>query len=350
MVLLYHSLEIYSTDSALFRLGHEAVVVFFVLSGLVISYVTETKETVLKDYAISRTARIFSVAIPAIIITFILDRIGYSINNNAYELERQAWDFPFIRMIISAVFFNEMWFYSIQLFSNIPYWSMNYEVWYYVIFAVAVFTKENTRRSLIALIVIFVGPKILLLMPIWWLGVYLNRSSMLRRTPELVGWLLFVVSFVGFWWYVKFDVSLSVKGSMETVIGVEYYKYMANSGRFLTDYLLAILVAANILGFRVIAHRVSYLFILFEKPIRYVASTTFTLYIIHQPLILFFNAMVYKEQQTEIGFAFVMIGTILSVFLIAAVTERKKHIWKREISRLLAYFERRIYRPLPSGG
>lgn len=53
--------------------GPEAVDVFFVLSGFVIAYVYDTREHSLTDYAVSRFARIYSVAIPALIVTFILD-------------------------------------------------------------------------------------------------------------------------------------------------------------------------------------------------------------------------------------------------------------------------------------
>ncbi len=34
---------------------------------------------------------------------------------------------------------NEVWFISITSFSNVPYWSICYEMWYYVGFALIVF-------------------------------------------------------------------------------------------------------------------------------------------------------------------------------------------------------------------
>src|SRR5579864_6899404 len=49
-------------------LGHSAVVVFFVLSGFVIAYITDTKEKTPADYAASRLARIYSVAVPALLL------------------------------------------------------------------------------------------------------------------------------------------------------------------------------------------------------------------------------------------------------------------------------------------
>ena len=48
-----------------FAYGHTAVLVFFVLSGFVIAWVTETRERSLEDYILSRAARLYSVIIPA---------------------------------------------------------------------------------------------------------------------------------------------------------------------------------------------------------------------------------------------------------------------------------------------
>ena len=51
------------------HLGDYAVAVFFALSGYVIAYVTSEKERDFTQYAINRAARVYSVAIPAIVLT-----------------------------------------------------------------------------------------------------------------------------------------------------------------------------------------------------------------------------------------------------------------------------------------
>src|SRR4051812_44741075 len=56
--------------------GRTSVLVFFVLSGFVIAWVSQDKEANLKEYAISRISRLYSVIIPAFILTAILDPIG----------------------------------------------------------------------------------------------------------------------------------------------------------------------------------------------------------------------------------------------------------------------------------
>ena len=56
-----------------FHAGHSAVVIFFVLSGYVITYVASERETTLRDYALSRCARIYAVAVPTLLLTIVLD-------------------------------------------------------------------------------------------------------------------------------------------------------------------------------------------------------------------------------------------------------------------------------------
>src|SRR3954468_17403598 len=46
-----------------------AVIVFFVLSGYVIAHVLATRENTLTEFATSRLARLYSVAIPALLLT-----------------------------------------------------------------------------------------------------------------------------------------------------------------------------------------------------------------------------------------------------------------------------------------
>ena len=67
--------------------GHTAVLVFFVLSGFVIASVTATRERSLEDYALSRLARLYSVMLPAFIITALLDYLGNAINPTLYGPE-----------------------------------------------------------------------------------------------------------------------------------------------------------------------------------------------------------------------------------------------------------------------
>lgn len=66
------------------NLGNEAVMMFFVLSGFVIAFVTDKKEHTAREYLLSRFARLYSVAIPAIVLAFVSDSIGQSLSPSTY--------------------------------------------------------------------------------------------------------------------------------------------------------------------------------------------------------------------------------------------------------------------------
>lgn len=78
LVYVYHSNQRWLIEPILplAQHGHSAVIVFFVLSGYVIAYVTDTKERDWATYAASRLSRVYSVALPTIVLTLLLDSIG----------------------------------------------------------------------------------------------------------------------------------------------------------------------------------------------------------------------------------------------------------------------------------
>jgi len=67
--------------------GRTSVIVFFVLSGFVIAWVTETRERSFEDYAFSRIARLYSVIVPAFLLTAVLDRLATAIDPQLYGPE-----------------------------------------------------------------------------------------------------------------------------------------------------------------------------------------------------------------------------------------------------------------------
>src|SRR5438270_9524015 len=66
--------------------GHDAVILFFVLSGYVIAWVAERREPDLRAYAVNRLSRLYSVVVPAILLTVIADAIGQRVGPAVYAL------------------------------------------------------------------------------------------------------------------------------------------------------------------------------------------------------------------------------------------------------------------------
>src|SRR6266446_3788396 len=94
--------------------GHTAVLVFFVLSGFVIAWVTETRERTLEEYSLSRLARLYSVILPAFIITAVLDHFAMAIDSRLYgpEILPLMGHGPLGALLgyaLSAVFLSDSW-------------------------------------------------------------------------------------------------------------------------------------------------------------------------------------------------------------------------------------------------
>ncbi|HEY9229621.1 MAG TPA: acyltransferase [Gemmatimonadaceae bacterium] len=326
VVVLYHSRDVLWIPWSIARYGNEAVIVFFVLSGYVISFVADEKEKTLKAFAISRATRIYSVAIPALVLTWFLDTVGFHLlNSAAYPPGKRAWSLPLVRAFAGLTFTGEIWDTSIQMFSNLPYWSLHYEVWYYAAFAVLTYIGGRKRTMLFVLLCAFVGPKLLLLMPVWWAGVLLYRWQRLRNISMNAGYLMVALSTMALFLYNPMG--------PQAAPTVAFYP-LGFSDRFLTDYLFALIVVAHFLGVRAICLRHGSLLLAAERPIRSLAATTFALYLLHQPLLLFFNAAYFAQPFTMTRYVLVMLSTILSAFALNNAIEANKKPLRWVIARL----------------
>ena len=126
--------------------GRTAVIVFFVLSGFVIAWVTETRERSFEDYAFSRIARLYSVIVPAFLLTAVLDRLATAIDPQLYGPEVSLGPVErFLGYALSLVFLGESWGLTMLPGFNVPFWSLNYEAWYYVLFGAALFLRGRRR-------------------------------------------------------------------------------------------------------------------------------------------------------------------------------------------------------------
>jgi peptidoglycan/LPS O-acetylase OafA/YrhL len=92
----------------MYDLGLDAVMVFFVLSGFVIAYTSE-RESTATIFVASRIARLWSVLLPALLITAVADAIGVWFNPNLYSSVlggHYADDHAFTRLLVNGLFLN----------------------------------------------------------------------------------------------------------------------------------------------------------------------------------------------------------------------------------------------------
>lgn len=336
LVVIYHSnIRNVITEKIPFsNHGHAAVVVFFVLSGYVISYIHATREKTPVEYWSSRLSRFYSLAVPAVLLTPLLDIAGEALAPQFY-IDKTTHGLALLRMFTSLTYLNEIWSLSIMSFSNVPYWSLCYEMWYYMLFAITAFTRGNARIGLFVVTAFFLGPKILILAPLWALGVVLHRYQPLLNLRRWQYWVLFLSSWPLYFAFQHFNMEEAGSELLLQLIGKKWHHEATFSKYFITDYPLALIIAANFVGFRGIADYFSAPLFACEKVIRWLAGYTFSLYILHEPLLQFFAAVFRGDPAGHLFYAEVLGATVLTIGVVGAFTEQKRHYLKVCIQRTL---------------
>ena len=262
--------------------GHEAVVVFFVLSGYVIGYAARNRDKTPERYAVSRLTRIYSVAIPALLLTVALDHFGYSLNPVVYDGFAPLHS-PMLRFGISVFLLNETW-HSVQAFSNGPYWSVCYELLYYAIFAFYFFFDGRMRRVLLLASLLLAGPRALLLLPVWVMGSLAFFETRSRRWPSVLHWILFLLPVLGFWLYANAPIANITVRLAAAVFGWTTAAVdLGHSRQALSDWYLGVLLALHFVGAKNLQLELERCLSWIARPFHVCADFTFTLYLVHLP-------------------------------------------------------------------
>ncbi len=313
------------------HLGLEAVGVFFVLSGFVIGYATETREKDLRTYAINRAARLYSVVIPCLTATLVLDTIGiHFVYDVWYHRERFFHEVQHIALGFTFLSYSWLLPEPIQPGNDGPFWSLCYEVPFYVIFGTFWFFRGVKRWLAPVLAVLVFGPYVLNLLPLWLLGFGLYHLFLVLalERPVARGILIF---------------SLVLWAGFESIL--QYYGMCANpdaniAASKLLMYGGGLCFAASLIGFRfskISLHSIA-------GPARWLAGATFTLYLLHFPLAWLLNGLMLAS---PIGTwppatRWVLLASLTLALALAAaqMTERRKQDWRRAIEHCLGAIER----------
>lgn len=303
--------------------GVQAVDVFFVLSGFVIAYVTASRERQASIYFVSRAARIYSVAIPAIVLTAALDYVGLRANAPVYEGPFQPLALGLLTRCI--LFINEQWYTHRFPGSDSPYWSLGFEVWYYIAFGAFIFAPRTLRWFVVAAVLVFIGPKVALLFPLWLMGVALYRVCAAPLTIRpLFGWILFVAPLVVLAMYQLFP-----HPQMQPFINISFnLSWWWTVGQ---DYLVGLLFCTNLIGFKIVSPHLDQWLDRHSKSIRWIAGATFSIYLAHLPIMHLLVAVSPWPKQSLWTVAFMIIITIIACFAFAEAFERTKDTYRQLI-------------------
>jgi peptidoglycan/LPS O-acetylase OafA/YrhL len=330
VVLLSHaSMESLSGGQMHFMgsMGVQAVDVFFVLSGFVIAHVSATREQDAGSYAISRVARIYSVAIPALILTAVLDTIGIAEDISIYQDSYQALSVG--ALIRSVLFLGEQWNNHRFLGSNGPYWSLGFEVWYYLAFGIFLFAPRRWRWWAVFGVLVFIGPKVALLFPAWLMGVLAYRVIAAQRLSRLAGWILFAVPiglFAGYQWVPHSP----LQQFMPVTFDAERLRGTAQ------DLFISGLFCAHLIGYATVSDVFGPLLERHARSIRWISGATFSIYLTHLPIMRLVAAISPWPRSSPCTLILLVVATLMGCLAFAEISERRKEFWRRLLANASA--------------
>ena len=303
-----------------YNLGSDAVVLFFVLSGFVIAYAAYEKDTCFSAFAFARGTRLWSVALPAILLTYGLDQLGVYLWPESYAGWWYAPQELGTMLVLGLTFSNEWIGLATRLGTNGPWWSLSYEVAYYALFAIAFYMGGVRRVVLLTLCALLVGPVILLLMPCWLMGVWLYRRVTSNDVPDPgLGKYYAVLPVVFYGLLQAFGLPMHLMVLTEVIVGPDLPILLRFSDEVLWNTLLAFGVTLHLWGMASVlrSHDLRQL----SRPVAWVAGGSFSLYVVHYPLLQFLSGGL-GVGSGVVGDMTLLILTIALSLIFAALFER----------------------------
>jgi peptidoglycan/LPS O-acetylase OafA/YrhL len=264
-------------------MGHQAVVIFFVLSGYLVggSVLTayQSGRWSWMNYALRRLSRLWMVLLPALVLTWALDSLGRHLGYAGYE---GAWfsvynsgPAPATPADLRATTFlgNVFFLQTIQVRcygTNGPLWSLANEFWYYALFPLI--CSAAVVRSLPIRLVC----SLLALALIWWLPGPLVWSGLI--------WLMGV----GAYWAGQFEGARRICRHPAWLIvagGLVLGSLAASkTGSWLgTDWSIGVVCSLWIVGLASCEHHLSWL----RNISTGLSEMSYTLYVVHFPILAF---------------------------------------------------------------
>ncbi len=322
-------------------LGHQAVIVFFVLSGFFIS------SSVMRDieqrnwswtrYLTNRGTRLYVVLLPCLFLTVFWDRLGNLLIDPAQLASSDTGTANISREVIEAnttlaSFMGNLFFLQTVLVptygSNAPLWSLSNEFWYYVLFPCVLLALIPARSwhqrlgmaVLSACVLCFVGRSIAIYFSIWLLGTLLcvlpPLPILAARRNTLVGLACCSVFL--------FVVLLAV---VLRRIAAGVFVDVVTAGVF-CGWMVCILHLRN-------ASRTN----LYSRVAHQLSGFSFSLYALHMPVLIFFRELLTRHSGWKAGLTgwLALLAILLVVcayaYVVAWFTERHTNQIRRWLER-----------------
>lgn len=290
--------------------GFLGVLIFFVLSGYVIAAATVTREITASAYAVARVARLYSVALPVLVLLPVMDWV-MAIHYPAAVHQMSDSSFPVLRILVSMIFANMWWFWNFGPFSDGPYWSLSFEAAYYVIWGFYQFGGKWRWRGIVITSVV-VGPKILLLLPVWLAGVLLFRSG-LRLTKS--GAICAIPVALG---------CIALGRFHDVLPAVPWVEEASFPSHWLRGFgfCLGLSSALTLSPFHG------------NGIWRWLAERSFTVYLLHYPLLKYISVIMGPTSHTLIGGWVLAILTLAICLAVGGVIEPTRSWWRATLAKV----------------
>jgi peptidoglycan/LPS O-acetylase OafA/YrhL len=311
--------------------GHDAVVLFFILSGFLVAHAVQRKPAQgLRDYLLDRASRIYAVALPLLLLSFACALGGLINSLPAYQIAH--WYF-YLGLFLT--FLNESLGYKEVPFLLYPWWSLAYEVWYYILFGCAVYLGGLKRWLLCGAIFMLMGPYLWLLMPVWLCGVialvmpaprWTRQTAIIMALTTVAVFLL--IKLTGFDWQLREYVMHAWGGAKSRPFG--------NASYFSTDYITAVLALLHIVAMRqLLGGMPNALPAVLPRMITALAGVSFTLYLLHPLVYRLWTDALGRHNGNSAETLLVLAVAIATAFALAPITEYRRIWWRRQFDFLL---------------
>jgi len=337
MVFLAHASSTPYTGGLTWRLysfGQPAVIGFFVLSGFVIAYVTDERERDGFTFTISRIARLYSVVIPALVLTAACDAAGWRYASQHYlnaPLYIGTSELPLrylagFFMATALGFLNYLGRPYYVPGTNGPFWSLSFEIVYYFAFGFTVYMKGLRRFIMLLLLVFISGFQILVLMPIWITGFVLY--FLLKKHTVKISMSSVVL-----------PVSWALLGTTGAIGLQAWWHQWTLFGRpIVQDYAVAAIVALNICATADFSNVIEQRLYKYRKPIRWLGLLSFPLYLCHRPLLQLVSALHVGPVGGIVQTSWLLCSIFAVTFGVTVISERLRRAIRNILSKKMKRF------------
>ncbi|MDE3741477.1 acyltransferase family protein [Maribacter polysaccharolyticus] len=281
-------------------LGHQAVMVFFVLSGYFVggSIIKAKDNFRFKDYLIARLSRLWTPLFPILIGTLLIDYMTGSIsqdiiNGNHYMTLNSGptvdYSSSFGTFISNLLFLQTI--FTPVFGSNGPLWSLANEFWYYILFPLFMlvigYIHGNWIKKIISFLVTFcifsfISFDMIQGFFIWVMGVgvyFVAGKKLIVPKP----------------WFIVSTLSLFVFALADSK-----FKFIGDTYGDYSDIMVGISFSMFLIG--VIRLQLpDFKFLNLKKISFWISEVSYTLYISHFPLVLLIYGLFYSNNQLTFG-------------------------------------------------